>query len=87
MYMSKPSQQVMNDIQVATRSRVPAPIVLEISDNEDEQLTAKVKQQQAKRKKVTDALEHAWESKRKAAEEAVERRRKKKATCEMDKMA
>ena len=86
MYMSKPSQQVSNVVQVATRSHVPTPIILEISDNEDKQLTAKVKQQQAKLKKATDALEHAWESKRKAAEEAVECKHKKKATHEMDEM-
>ena len=58
MYMSKPSQQVANDVQVAARSCVPTPIVLEILDDEDEQLAPKVKQQQAKLKKVMDALEH-----------------------------
>ena len=59
MYTSKALNQVVNDVQVAARSCVPTPIVLEISDNEDEQLAAKVKQQQAELKKATDALEHA----------------------------
>ena len=60
-YMSKASTQVVNDVQNAARSHVPAPIILEILDNNDEQLTAKVKQQQAELKKVMDAVEHAWE--------------------------
>ena len=86
-YKSKPSQQVANNIQVAARSCVPTPIVLEILDDKDKQLTAKVKQQQAKLKKATDALEYAQESKRKAAEEAAKHKHEKKATHEMDEMA
>ena len=87
MYVSKPLQQVLSDVQVAAQSHVPTPIILEILDNEDEQLAAKVKQQQAELKKATDPLEHAWELKRKAAEEAVECKHKKKAACKMDEMA
>ena len=87
MYTSKPLQQVSSDVQVATQSCVPTPIVLEISDDEDKQLAAKVKQQQAELKKATHVLEHVWESKRKAAEEAVECEHEKKAAHEMDEMA
>ena len=86
-YVSKPSHQVTNDVQVVTRSHVPTPIVLEISDNEDEQLAAKVKQHQAKLKKAADVLEHVWELKRKVAEEAVDHKHEKKAAHEMDEMA
>ena len=86
IYVSKPSHQVTDDVQVATRSGVPAPIVLEILDD-SKQLTAKIKQQQAELKKATDALEHEQESKRKAAEEVAEREHEKKAACEMDEMA
>ena len=76
----------MNDVQVATRSCIPTPIILEILDDEDKQLAAKGKQQQAQLKKGTDALEHMWESK-KVAEEVVESKHKKKAACKMDEMA
>ena len=85
-YVSKPSQQALNDVQVATQSHVPALIILEIVDDEDKQLAAKVMQQQAKLKKVTDVLEHARKSKRKAAEEVAEHECEKKATHEMDEM-
>ena len=86
-YTSKPSQQVANDDQVAARSRVPTPIILEILDDEDEQLAAKVKQQQAELKKATDALEHAWSQKRKQLRKWPEHECEKKAACEMDEMA
>ena len=65
----------------------PPPIILEILDDEDKQLAAKVKQQQAELKKATDGLEHVWESKRKMAEEAAECKCEKKAARKMDEMA
>ena len=86
MYASKTSNQVASDVQVAARSCVPTPIILEISDDDNEQLTAKVKQQQPELKKAMDVLEHARESKRKAAEEAAERKHEEKAAQELEEM-
>ena len=82
-------QNLHNKLQMTSKlppDHVFLPIILEILDHEDEQLAAKVKQQQAELKAM-DALEHAWESKRKVAEEVAECKHEKKATCEMDEMA
>ena len=71
-------------VHSATKSHVPAPIVLEILDHDDKQLSAKVKQQHAelKLKKAMDALECMHKLKKKAAEKAVECKCEKKAECE-----